>query len=79
MLRRAHKKPRAAPWLRSNPFMSITPDPRTDMTRQLTLLIVRCGVSRRTFEQCQEDARAVDDVREHLRACQRALDFSMGR
>ena len=36
-------------------------------------------VSRRMFDQCYEDARAVDDVRERLRTCQRDLDFSAGR
>ena len=31
------------------------------------------------FDRCYEDARAVDDVRERLRTCQRDLDFSAGR
>ena len=36
-------------------------------------------MSRRAFDQCYEDASAVDDVRERLRTCQRDLDFSAGR
>ena len=36
-------------------------------------------MTQRAFDQCYEDARAVDDVRERLRTCQRDLDFSAGR
>ena len=36
-------------------------------------------LTQRAFDQCYEDARAVDDVRERLRTCQRDLDFSAGR
>lgn len=42
---------------------------------------VDCEVclTQRAFDQCYEDARAVDDVRARLRTCQRDLDFSAGR